>query len=41
MDMVNLICSKRDGRELTDAEIDWVVDSYVAGTIATSRSPPS
>jgi thymidine phosphorylase len=37
MDMVNLICSKRDGRELTDAEIDWVVDSYVAGTIADEQ----
>ncbi len=37
MDMVNLICSKRDGRELADAEIDWVVDSYVAGTIADEQ----
>ena len=37
MDMVNLICSKRDGRTLTDAEIDWVMDSYVAGTIADEQ----
>jgi thymidine phosphorylase len=37
MDMVHLICSKRDGRELADAEIDWVIDSYVAGTIADEQ----
>ena len=37
MDMVNLICSKHDGRTLTDAEIDWVMDSYVAGTIADEQ----
>ncbi len=37
MDMVNLICSKRDGRTLSDAEIDWVMDSYVAGRIADEQ----
>jgi thymidine phosphorylase len=37
MDMVNLICSKRDGRELTDAEIDWVIDAYVAGRVADEQ----
>ena len=37
MDMVNLICSKRDGRELTDAEIDWVMDAYVAGRVADEQ----
>ena len=37
MDMVNLICSKRDGRELTAAEIDWVINAYVAGTIADEQ----
>ena len=31
MDMVNLICTKRDGHELADAEIDWVIDAYVDG----------
>jgi thymidine phosphorylase len=37
MDMVNLICSKRDGRELTAAEIDWVINAYVAGTVADEQ----
>ncbi len=37
MDMVNLICSKRDGGELTDSEIDWVIDAYVSGTIADEQ----
>ncbi len=37
MDMVNVICSKRDGRELTDAEIDWVIDAYVAGRVADEQ----
>ena len=37
MDMVNLICSKRDGRELTGAEIDWVIDAYVAGRVADEQ----
>ncbi|MGO9965455.1 MAG: thymidine phosphorylase [Acidimicrobiales bacterium] len=37
MDMVNLICSKRDGRELTAAEIDWVIDAYVAGHVADEQ----
>jgi len=34
---VNLICSKRDGRELTAAEIDWVINAYVAGTVADEQ----
>ncbi|MEY2990560.1 MAG: hypothetical protein RLZZ163_1476, partial [Actinomycetota bacterium] len=25
---VDVIIAKRDGRELTDAQIDWVVDAY-------------
>ena len=37
MDMVNLICSKRDGRELSDAEIDWVIDAYVRGQVADEQ----
>ena len=37
MDMVNLICSKRDGHELTDAEIDWVIGAYVAGEVADEQ----
>ena len=37
MDMVSLICSKRDGRELTDAEIDWVIGAYVDGAVADEQ----
>ncbi|MGO9335578.1 MAG: thymidine phosphorylase [Acidimicrobiales bacterium] len=37
MDMVNLICSKRDGRELTDAEIDWIIGAYVEGAVADEQ----
>ena len=37
MDIVNLICSKRDGHELKDAEIDWIIDSYVHSTIADEQ----
>jgi len=37
MDMVNLICSKRDGHELKDAEIDWIIDAYVHGTVADEQ----
>jgi thymidine phosphorylase len=37
MDMVNVICSKRDGHELTDAEIDWVIGAYVAGEVADEQ----
>ncbi len=32
-DMVTIICSKRDGRELTDDEIDWVIGAYADGTV--------
>ena len=37
VDMVDLICSKRDGHELKPAEIDWVIDSYVKGTVADEQ----
>ncbi|MGO9584331.1 MAG: thymidine phosphorylase [Acidimicrobiales bacterium] len=37
MDMVNLICSKRDDHELKDAEIDWIIDAYVHGTVADEQ----
>ena len=34
MDIVNLICTERDGHELADAEIDWIIDAYVHGEVA-------
>jgi len=37
MDIVNIICSKRDDHELADAEIDWLIDAYVKGTIADEQ----
>ena len=37
-DAVEVIIAKRDGGELTDSQIDWVVDAYTQGTVAvTSR----
>jgi thymidine phosphorylase len=37
MDIVNLICTKRDGHELKDAAIDWIIDSYVHGGVADEQ----
>jgi thymidine phosphorylase len=37
MDIVDLICKKRDGHELKDAEIDWIIDAYVHGTVADEQ----
>ena len=37
MDIVNLICSKRDDHELDSAEIDWIINAYVHGTVADEQ----
>jgi thymidine phosphorylase len=37
MDAVDVIRAKRDRGELTDAQIDWVIDAYVAGTVADEQ----
>jgi thymidine phosphorylase len=34
---VHIIRTKRDGRELSDAEIDWVVAGYTAGEVADEQ----
>ncbi len=34
---VEVIIGKRDRRELTDAEIDWVVDAYTRGVVADEQ----
>ena len=36
-DAVDLVRAKRDGRQLTDDEIAWLIDSYVAGTVADEQ----
>ncbi|MFC8046586.1 thymidine phosphorylase [Nocardia sp. NPDC057353] len=37
LDAVSIITAKRDGGELTDAQIDWVVDAYTRGAVADEQ----
>jgi thymidine phosphorylase len=34
MDAISVIRAKRDGAALSDAQIDWILDAYVRGTVA-------
>jgi len=36
-DMVDLIRAKRDGRRLTNAEIDWLIPAYTAGDVGDEQ----
>src|SRR4051812_7176500 len=36
-DAVEVISAKRDRRELTDSQIDWVVDAYTRGDVADEQ----
>ena len=36
-DAVSVITTKRDGHELSDAQIDWVVDAYTRGEVADEQ----
>lgn len=36
-DAVDVIVAKRDGKRLTDAQIDWVVDAYTRGVVADEQ----
>lgn len=36
-DAVQVIVAKRDGKELPDAQIDWVVDAYTRGVVADEQ----
>jgi thymidine phosphorylase len=36
-DAVEVIIAKRDGSELTDGQIDWVVDAYTRGVVADEQ----
>ncbi|MGF0315273.1 thymidine phosphorylase [Nocardia fluminea] len=37
LDAVSVITTKRDGGELSDAQIDWVVDAFTRGTVADEQ----
>lgn len=37
LDAVSIITAKRDGGELTDEQIDWVVDAYTRGAVADEQ----
>ncbi|WP_067778639.1 thymidine phosphorylase [Actinomyces vulturis] len=36
-DAVDIIATKRDREELTDAQIDWVIDAYTRGVVADEQ----
>jgi thymidine phosphorylase len=36
-DAVEVITAKRDGGELTDSQVDWVVDAYTRGAVADEQ----
>src|SRR3954468_272569 len=37
MDAVEVISAKRDHQELTDSQVDWVVDAYTRGVVADDQ----
>ncbi|MEV7005666.1 thymidine phosphorylase [Streptosporangium sp. NPDC051022] len=37
MDVIDVIVTKRDGRELSAEQIDWVVDAYTRGVVADEQ----
>lgn len=37
LDAVSIITTKRDGRELSDAQIDWVIDAFTRGAVADEQ----
>ena len=36
-DAVDVIAAKRDRNQLTDAQIDWVIDAYTRGAVAEEQ----
>ena len=38
MDAIQVITTKRDGRRLTDEEIDWFIDGYTRGTVGDDQA---
>ncbi len=37
MDVIDIIIAKRDSRELTDRQIDWLIPAYTAGQVADEQ----
>src|SRR3954465_538323 len=37
MDVIEVIIAKRDGGELSTAQIDWVIDAYTRGVVADEQ----
>jgi thymidine phosphorylase len=37
MDVIDVIRTKRDGKELTDSQIDWTIRAYTAGVVADEQ----
>ncbi|WP_034268518.1 thymidine phosphorylase [Actinospica robiniae] len=37
MDVIDIIIAKRESRELTDRQIDWLIPAYTAGTVADEQ----
>jgi thymidine phosphorylase len=37
VNVIDVILAKRDGRELTDPQIDWVISAYTAGAVADEQ----
>jgi thymidine phosphorylase len=37
VDVIEIITAKRDSRELTDEQIDWLIPAYTAGTVAEEQ----
>jgi thymidine phosphorylase len=37
MDVIDVIRAKRDGKELTDPQIDWTIRAYTAGVVADEQ----
>ena len=36
-DAVEVIAAKRDRRELSDSQIDWMIDAYTRGVVADEQ----
>ena len=36
-DAVEIICAKRDRNELSDLQIDWIIDAYTKGKVADEQ----